>query len=407
MLAKTLTEALNAMVPDRALTTPAELRDLYVSRPSSPLKRLELLLRESQDPQKVVFTGHRGSGKTTELAKLSHLLENHFFIVRYSVTDRLNLYDITYVDVLLALGLEMFDAAARRNLHLSAALYKQMLQFTKEVDTTIITGPPASGEVGGEINLLVAKINAKLKVEDQTRKQVREKVSPRLSTLLETVDQVARAVEAETGKRILALVEDFDKLDPATAKQLFYDHGSSLGSPGLSIIYTFPIALRHDNDFVQVSMSFPTIYVLPIYKTRTRAGDPDEEGIAKCEEILTRRTEAPLFGPSVTRTLAQACGGVPRLLIALARQASLEAMVNEKAKVEPSAVQAAIKNSRKSYEVLLSSSQLAALRNVHATKQIDNDEAHRQLLHNLSCLEYWNDDVWYDVHPVVEPLLRA
>jgi hypothetical protein len=405
MKAITLPEALNAFIPERSLTTPAELHDLYVPRPGSPLRRLELLFLSSQDPQKILFTGHRGSGKSTELAKLSHRLQDKFFIFRYSVTDRLNIYDITYVDVLLALGLEMFDVASRLRLKLNESLYKQMLSFTKEISTTVSTGSPLSGELGGEINLFVAKLNAKLKVEDKTRQEVRETVSPRLSTLLEIIDQIARSIEAETSQRVLAIVEDLDKLDPATAKTLFYDHGSSLGAPRLSIIYTFPIALRHDNNFVQVRMSFPTIYVLPILKTRTRTGSPNDEALAQCEEILTRRADLSLFAPNVPRVLAQSCGGVPRLLISLARQATLEAMVDDKTVVDAASVDAAVKNSRRDYEVLLSTAQLAALELVHASKRIDNDEGYRELLHNLSCLEYWNDDVWYDVHPVVEPLL--
>jgi hypothetical protein len=55
MLATNLTEALNALVPDRALSTPAELQHLYVARPASPLRRLEVLLRSSQDPRKSSF----------------------------------------------------------------------------------------------------------------------------------------------------------------------------------------------------------------------------------------------------------------------------------------------------------------------------------------------------------------
>jgi hypothetical protein len=42
MQATNLTEALNVLAPDRALTTRAELHDLYVTRPSSPLRELEI-----------------------------------------------------------------------------------------------------------------------------------------------------------------------------------------------------------------------------------------------------------------------------------------------------------------------------------------------------------------------------
>ena len=82
-------------------------------------------------------------------------------------------------------------------------------------------------------------------------------------------------------------------------------------------------------------------------------------------------------------------------------------MVDDKQVIDNAAVQAAIRSSRRDYEVLLSRDQIAILKEVHRTKQVDNNEEYRELLHNLSCLEYWNDDVWYDVHPVVQPLLDA
>jgi energy-coupling factor transporter ATP-binding protein EcfA2 len=406
MLATNLKEALSALDPDRALSTP-ELNQFYISRPNSPLNRLEVVLRDSKGAQKILFTGHRGSGKTTELKELSSHLEDEFFIFRYSVIDRLNLYDVTYIDVLLALGLELFEAASRQKLRLNDALYAQMLAFTREVSTALTTGSPISGELGGELNFLIAKLNAKLKIEDQTRKEVREKVSPRLSTLLETVDLVARSIQAETGKRILAIVEDLDKVDPATAKRLFFDHAASLAAPRLYIIYTFPVGLRHDNNFVQVRMSFPNPHVLPIFKIRNREGDANEHAIQTCEQILNRRTDPRLFGEFVTRTLSEACGGVPRLLLELAKQACLEAMVNKKAIIDSHSARAAITSVRRDYEVLLSKHQIATLKKVHRTKQVDNDEVHRELLHNLSCLEYWNDDVWYDVHPIVQSMLEA
>ena len=69
------------------------------------------------------------------------------------------------------------------------------------------------------------------------------------------------------------------------------------------------------------------------------------------------------------------------------------------------AVERAARRKRMDYEVLLTSTQLNLLRKIHETKNIENDEAHRALLHNLSALEYRNSRVWYDVHPLVEPLL--
>jgi hypothetical protein len=60
---------------------------------------------------------------------------------------------------------------------------------------------------------------------------------------------------------------------------------------------------------------------------------------------------------------------------------------------------------RNDYQVLLTSSQIDILKKVHQTKSVENDELHRALLHNLSVLEYRNKDIWYDIHPIVVPLL--
>ncbi len=406
MIAEDLPAALNAFEPNRPLSTEAELAKFFVARPSSPLKRLRLMLESAQDTQKILFTGHRGCGKSTELAKLSLGLRERFFIFKYSVRDRLNMYDITYVDVLLALGLEMFNEAIVQKLPLSDKLYQQMLLFTKEISTTVVTGNPFGGEVTAELNLLVTKLNAKLKIEDKTRKEIRETVSPRLSSLLEMIDLLARSIEAETGKKVLAIVEDLDKVDSGPVKQLFYDHATSLSEPRVSIIYTFPIALRHDNDFAQVKMNFPTVQVLPIFKIRTKSGEIDAEATELCGEILARRVRRELFDNNAIGELSALCGGVPRNLISLGKQACLESMVDEKATIDSASVRAAALSSRRDYEVLLSHEQLSLLRKVHRTKEVDNDEPHRELLHNLSALEYWNDDVWYDVHPTVEPLLK-
>ena len=77
----------------------------------SPLEDLSILLQDTTDPQKILFSGHRGSGKSTELAKLTMELQDQFFIIHYSVKNILNLLDLTYEDVVLSIGLELFREA--------------------------------------------------------------------------------------------------------------------------------------------------------------------------------------------------------------------------------------------------------------------------------------------------------
>ncbi len=158
---------------------------------------------------------------------------------------------------------------------------------------------------------------------------------------------------------------------------------------------------------MQVEMSFPNVYILPNLKTRSRNGEKDEAGLARLSEILTKRAEAPLFTPEVLTTLAELSSGIPRELITLARRACLEAMKSNQPRIDENHVEKAARSKRMDYQVLLTTEQFGLLKQVEQTKRVENDEAHRALLHNLSALEYRNDvGIWHDVHPLIKPLLN-
>ena len=405
MQAEDLRAALNILDPEHPLSTPEELAEFFVPRPDSPLEDLKILLEDTDKPQKFLFTGHRGSGKSTELAKLTQGLGDDFFIIRYSIKSILNLFDLSYVDVVLSLALKLFEKATDEKIKVKPEVLHHILDFTKEITKEVVTGIDTQAEVGAELNLYVVKLTSKLGTEDTTRTSIREKVQSRLSDLLESVAFLAEEIKRVTGRKLLAIVEDLDKADLDTAKQLFYSHATSLLAPPISIIYTFPTALRHDNDFMQIEMNFPNVCILPNLKTRLHDGTPDETGAMRLRAILTKRVSETLFAPDVPERLAELSSGIPRELIALSRYATLEARKMGHPNITLKAVERAARRKRMDYEVLLTSKQLNLLRKIHETKIIENDEAHRALLHNLSALEYRNSRVWYDVHPLVEPLL--
>jgi hypothetical protein len=62
---------------------------------------------------KVLFSGHRGSGKSTELMRLAEDLQNEFFVVPFSARS-LNLADLSYVDIMLACAAALFREATDR-----------------------------------------------------------------------------------------------------------------------------------------------------------------------------------------------------------------------------------------------------------------------------------------------------
>jgi len=78
--ARDLRDALNVLQQDRALTEET-LGPYFVQRPNSPIGELRVLLQDAAEAQKILFTGHRGNGKSTELARLSSNLRFQFFVL--------------------------------------------------------------------------------------------------------------------------------------------------------------------------------------------------------------------------------------------------------------------------------------------------------------------------------------
>ncbi len=403
--AQTLQEAIRNLNPQHSLSVD-ELAKFYVAREGSPVERVAISL-EDPSPQKFLFTGHRGNGKSTELAKLEAKLQDRFFVVRYALKNVLDLHDLTYIDVLLSLALQLAESAkdkvklSKNTRSALESLWSFGLGIEKQTETGTTKGWQAELGLGEAVSTLL-RLGVRIKSEHVTRQALREKVRYRVSDLLKGLDILAQDVFDETGKRVLCIVEDLDKIDLKEARTIFYDHGKSISAPDLTIniIYTFPVALGHSDEFMQIRHFFSDTPILPNFKLT------DERGVESLRHLLLNRVEASLFEEEALDMLVEFSGGIPRQFITLARDASLEARVAAQAKVMVEHAHDAVARERQNFSRMLSEEQLSLLRRVKEEKKIDQTPAYQTLLHTLSVLEYSNHDIWYDVNPLVNDLLK-
>ncbi|TFH03468.1 MAG: hypothetical protein E4H06_04455, partial [Methanosarcina sp.] len=110
-MAGDLKEIYHLFNPNKALQND-DLENYYVEIDQNETNIEELKTRldlslETHEPIKLLFTGHRGSGKTTALNRLVSYLNREmgdkFFIVHFSVLDLLDNNDINYTDVLFSI----------------------------------------------------------------------------------------------------------------------------------------------------------------------------------------------------------------------------------------------------------------------------------------------------------------
>ncbi len=405
--AQTLEDALDVLDPEAALVTLELQQAFYVPRDNSPIEDLRLLLTRQQNILKILFSGHRGSGKSSELARLRQELEDQYVSVHFSVTETLDPFDLTHVDVILTIATELLKTVQELGLDLSEPVEQYITDFASDVTQEMEKSTSFGAEAEAGILSVFAKLSARLRAEDTTREVVRKKVQGRMQDLFLAIDTLARDIQRNHQKRVLVIIEDFDKLDLDTAQSLMYGKATSLTTPHISIIYTFPIALCRDNNFAQIQNNFGVTKMLPNIRINHKDSSADSQQRDLLRALLAKRVKLELFEEDAIEELITFSGGIPRELIRLTSQACLEALKAKTDKITLRHAQISIEDKRNTYRALLSREQLGLLQDIKQAKHVDNTLEHRKLLHNLSVIEYKNDSVWFDVNPVVDKLLEG
>jgi len=181
--ATNLDDAIFYCDPTRDLTG-EELQSFYVDRGSKARQTMAQLLRinhlKQNQPVKLLFTGHKGSGKTTEINKLCTEIGDKFFLVRVSFN---NPADVNYVDVPVKAAMSLFKAATdaevirRAPAQVLGDLWEDISSFFEKMIHGSDPSPRDSGplkEIATEINLEVVKVEAKFDTEPSSRDKIRQ-----------------------------------------------------------------------------------------------------------------------------------------------------------------------------------------------------------------------------------------
>jgi hypothetical protein len=365
-------------------------------------------------PVKLLFTGHVGSGKSTELNKLATHLKHQFFIVNLDVRQSLNLSDLTYVDVLLGLATALFrrateeDVLKRAPAQVAAGVWEDVSLFIEKTIFGPVRLPALKGEasLSAKVNLLAAEFEAKFSQESSTREAVRERMESRVAALVDKLDFVAQQVRDQYKRPVLFFIENTDKPDLARAHQLFFDHTHTLTNFQAAAIYTFPVGLRYSPDFALVKDRFDYDFVLPNIKVSDRDGSEAERGIACLREAVEKRADLALFDPAALDRMVRASGGLVRTLIRLIQSAAVYALSQGHERIAPESAQAAIAEEEADYIAALSAADYEVLATRMRDKELSSDEGVQRLLQSRALMEYANGTPWCDVHPVIRDLVR-
>lgn len=379
----------------------------------------------SPAPIKLLFTGHRGCGKTTELFRLKRKLEEQgYFVVYFDVEEELDIADVSYLDVLVTLAQET-ERQLRESEVMAIELKPELLEnIARWFGTTIITeeaGRDVERALGAEFELgaespafvlakMLAKVKGEIKSSSKQRHVYRNQLERNVWDLITNVNLLLNDARVRLEQRgsagLVVIVDGLEKViyreigeeKRSSHEILFVEHGEQLKAPNCHIIYTVPLSLLFDRNITQV---FPDGYrLVPMVKINEEDGGKCDAGREALYQVIANRlnVEAIFESAGLVRRLVEMSGGHVRDLLRLVRYG----FDHTDERVEPAHVERACQRLVNEYDRLVRDKDLPYLHQVHRERRAPTDADYSLLLFNLLVLEYCNGQPWADVHPAVQ-----
>lgn len=362
----------------------------------------------------VLFFGHIGSGKTTELRRYAGKLNEskRFYVVEVDVLAKLDRNNLHYTEALMAMAESLLERLGADGYTLDEAVLTPVRNWfsstiktdtkTRELNTELKTSVEAGGGIPGLVKLFAGFTSA-FKTGASQKSEWRQEIRNHFTALATAFNNLIRAAEAElkkTGRaeRVILLLDGTDKMRGEDTQQFFVQDAEQLLAIQTLAIYTAPLDLKYDG---RLGGKLDADMVLPMIKLQERDGSRCEAGWTALTGLLLHRADRSLFASEADiARLVEFCGGHPRELLRLLKLCCEYADTT----IDAAVVQRAIDKLASDYRYFLQPGDYTLLKTIDSNPAHGgNDQRAQELLHRLALLQY-NDGKWRRSHPVVRTL---
>jgi hypothetical protein len=410
------------------------------ARESHVVRRLIEQLRqahEQADPVKILFAGHSGSGKSTELFRVKREIKNLYHVVIKRIGDRYSLPTIDYRQLLFFCASVFVEVGMEQNAVIAGRdEAKQVLDWFDEISREEVEsgGQQIAIEAGAKVGFFTAffaKFSGKIYSGGETKETAVKYIESRLDQLRLNMRILVQAIEKKLdGRKLLLILEDLDKIeDRDQSTKLFFEHRLQLLDIPCPVIFTFPIGLWYEQD--ASVQSYPIRHLLPMIPVSPPPASDSEEASARRKVEIGRNTlrhlifqrideSANLIMPEALEYLTSFSGGILRDFLYILREAAIEATIKNHTHIDLDDVKTVSRLLRSEYANRISPPQrpfgetTITLEDINQTlgnvtdwpkRTADRPAAFRMLLQSLCILEY-NGEQWFNLHPAVREYLE-
>ncbi len=370
----------------------------------------------------ILFTGHRGCGKSTELKRIQRRWETDYRVIYLEITEEIDVNDAEYTDLYLVVIKWIEFELRKLKLKFDPKLLHNFEQWFKDVteesEQTVEASISVEGETtaGTEVPFLaklLVKLLAQIKGSDKRKTTIRQTLQKDISRLKTDINLLLRdafeKVKSKYPKGFLVVLDNLDRVPPKVGDHLFFDYAAQLQELNCTMIYTVPISVlcspkNLTNGFEKLYLvTMIGLYQLDPSNRRSCQLQYKPQGLATIRQIIERRVvvDEVFDSPEPLMELVQASGGHVRQLMRLMQQACMTAQTRQHGKILPEDVDYAIKQVQFEFERFIPESHYPLLAKVCVDKNVTKDDVGQLMLFNTSVLEYNGTDRWNYPNPVV------
>ena len=396
-------------VPRPGIHRPAGKRPLRV------MDKVKTRLLKGRADAKIFLSGHVGSGKSTELARLvaDADVRDRFFVISFRFEEE----EWAYLDsaqILFRVAAELFKTGLDNDLLKEESRWKKLLLQVDEK----VGGPSgvsvSEGSLGAEWNLFFVKLKQELKLSDHRRRQFRS-FGETDQTLIQDLivalldDLELGLAERGDGRSLLMVIDDLDKVrDKEGIEEIFERNVNALLQPPLRMLGTLPGSVAFSPRSSRLRDC--TEHLRPVQVlSRTESGELedafDRRELDFFQAVLDRRVAKGLVGNGALDMAVLYSGGVLRDLFHLLREAALRAAFDGLDQVSAEVMEEAVQDARIKWSAGIYPEDRKALAAIRQSRELASPEQTRYL--DISwVLECYNGELWYDVNPLLWKLLH-
>ncbi|MGK7940637.1 MAG: ATP-binding protein [Crocosphaera sp.] len=383
----------------------------------------KLLFLEPAEFCTILFTGHRGCGKSTELRRLEKQVKSDYYIVYLEADVELDINDAEYTDLYLLIikkvADELYKLGAKFDNKLLSQFESWFKDITKETEESVekAISIQVDAEAGFKIpfiSKLLSKLLAQIKGSQKQKQTIRQTLQKDISRLQADINLLLadafkklKQKEPQYEKGFLIILDNLDRIPPNVGKHLFFDYAAQLQALHTTIIYTVPISAVYSDENLNKTFGSPNIMpMVNIYEFNGDEWDLDynENKLESLVNLIEQRVNIDEVFESRQQLLylVKASGGHVRQLMQMTAKACLTAAGRGHNKVMAEDVIYATHEEQFNFERINLNEYYPVLAKVCLTKDINKDEIGQKLLFNLSVLEYNGVNRWNYINPVLK-----